>query len=959
MMNFFRFLLPLLLLLLSHCLMAQQGNTDTPSIGQMVSDYENASNKQRRVLAPQIMQELIKEDVFYTPPPPIRSDMPVDTLDALVYYGVHCLAECINNYAKGIEYGEKAFPLLQDNYPFLYDAVLRGMTKCYQRKGDSQQALEWGKKAEEACKKHDDKRELSYTYSLLSSAFTTLKKPQMAADYALAAIDESHQSGDTIIINSYYLAACDAYVELGDYQKSIEYGWKAVDAAKNMQVGPAITANHLALLGYVYYRADSLATANKVLDEALRLFEEAKSSPVEFHGALEFKAMVLIKQNRVDDAVQLLRKGIQICKDAGDLRDESFIQHTLYEALRDKNPAGALEALERYTELRDSIYNEDLQQQLSNAEASYHNEQLKSENEAAEKRNRLILITSIIVALLLMGIIGMLIYAMRTRARSVKALQRLQRARERFFTNVTHEFRTPLTVIMGVANRLQRSISSNDGENATESAEQRKSLALIERNGEQLLTLVNQLLDVAKATSAIGDLKYQNGNLVAYTDMVVESFQEPAKAKGIELSFQPQEVELQTAFVADYMQKILSNLLTNALKFTSAKGKVTVGLKTENDRVLLTVSDTGQGIAPEDLPHIFEPFYQGDNSQMGTGVGLALVNQLVEAMEGTITVDSIQGQGTTFVVDLPVKEMKTDSQQKTSLDKQEDKDIAKEDASLSDTEVSKQEKDVVLVVEDNADVAEYIGSVLCEKYEVMYAANGAEGIERANEQMPDLIVTDIMMPDVDGLELCRRIRASEMTNHIPLVIITARVTDEDRLEGIKAGADAYLYKPFLADELLLRMEKLLESRKMLQQKFAATISVVPQQKETSSEPQTLYERNVAKANEVFLRRLDDVIGNLMPTGDCSANKVAEEMCMSRSQFARKIKAVIDTTPSDYILNYRLNEVKHLLHEQPPLPFLDIAIKCGFADNAHMTHVFKQKLGITPTQYMKETLDFRP
>ena len=272
-MKYLRFLL-LLLLLLPQYMMAQQG--DAPSVKQMVSDYANASNKQKRVLAPKIVQELIKEDVFYTPSPPAHSDMPIDTLDALVYYGVHCQAECFNDYAKGIEYGEKALPLLIDNHPFLYDAVLRGMTKCYQKKGDSQQALEWGKKAEAACKKHGDKRELSFVYSILSYVFTTMKKPQMAADYALAAIDESHQSGDTIIINSYYLAACDAYVELCDYPKSIEYGWKAVNAAKNMQVGPAITANHLALLGYVYYRADSLNTANKVLDEALRLFEEAK-----------------------------------------------------------------------------------------------------------------------------------------------------------------------------------------------------------------------------------------------------------------------------------------------------------------------------------------------------------------------------------------------------------------------------------------------------------------------------------------------------------------------------------------------------------------------------------------------------------------------------------------------------------------------------------------------------------
>ena len=248
--------------------------------------------------------------------------------------------------------------------------------------------------------------------------------------------------------------------------------------------------------------------------------------------------MVLFKQNRVDEAVQYLHKAIEMAKERGNLRDECNIQFTLYQSLREINPTEALKALERHTELRDTIYNEELQQSISEAEASFHNEQLKKDKDTAENRNRLILITSIIVALLLIGIIGMLFYAMRTRARSVKAMRRLQNARERFFTNVTHEFRTPLTVILGVANRMKKSASlSGEGgnEETAEKVEQKRSLELIERNGQQLLTLVNQLLDVAKATSAIGGLEYQNGNLVAYTDMVVESLQEPANLKGIPL----------------------------------------------------------------------------------------------------------------------------------------------------------------------------------------------------------------------------------------------------------------------------------------------------------------------------------------------------------------------------------------------------------------------------------------
>ena len=952
-MTYLRFFLLFFLLPLN--MMAQQN--DEPSIEQLISDYEEASSSQKKNLATKIVQRLIEEDVFYTPPSPVRPDMPSDTLDALVYYGAHCHAFCHKDFSRCITFGEKVIPLLQGKHSSLYTNVLSNIARLYQDKGERPQALEWAEKAVKACKESGDDRELSRVYTTLSYIYVSLHKGELALDYALEAIDASHRSGDTLLIHNLYKAVCDSYAEKGDYQESIKYGKLAVNAAKNRGSRPSIIASHLSLLGYAYYKADDINAASKVLDEAFQLIEQ-ESISAQSIAPYQYKAMVLFKQNRVDEAVQYLHKAIEMAKERGNLRDECNIQFTLYQSLREINPTEALKALERHTELRDTIYNEELQQSISEAEASFHNEQLKKDKETAENRNRLILITSIIVALLLIGIIGMLFYAMRTRDRSVKTMRRLQNARERFFTNVTHEFRTPLTVILGVANRMKKSASFIDeggNEETAEKVEQKRSLELIERNGQQLLTLVNQLLDVAKATSAIGGLEYQNGNLVAYTDMVVESLQEPANLKGILLTFQPKETELHTAFVADYMQKILSNLVTNAIKFTPSGGKVTIGMKKEGGYVQLTVSDTGQGIQKEDLPHIFEPFFQGDNSQMGTGVGLSLVKQLVEAMEGTISVESTYGEGATFIVEMPIKEVRTKSQQAIALDQQDTKeeDVIHDEIAQSSKERDAQEKNVVLVVEDNTDLAEYIGSVLSDKYEVQYATNGAEGIERANKLMPDLIVTDVMMPDVDGLELCRRIRASEMTNHIPLVIITARVTDEDRMQGIKAGADAYLYKPFLADELLLRIEKLLESRKMLQKKFSATISDTPQQ-EMPSEPQTLYERNVMKANEEFLQLTNKAISKLMPTGDCSALKVAEELCMSRSQFARKLKAVIDTTPSDYIVNYRLNEVKRLLKQQPPPPFLDIALKCGFADNAHMTHVFKQKLGITPSQYIKET-----
>lgn len=230
-------------------------------------------------------------------------------------------------------------------------------------------------------------------------------------------------------------------------------------------------------------------------------------------------------------------------------------------------------------------------------------------------------------------------------------------------------------------------------------------------------------------------------------------------------------------------------------------------------------------------------------------------------------------------------------------------------------------------------------------------------MRKATEWMPDLIVTDVMMPEVDGLELCRRIRSSEMTNHIPIIIITARTTDSDRLNGFEAGAEAYLCKPFLAEELLLRVSKLLEQRRLLQQKFKLSMAVNKEEKTVSSSTThetTIYERNLSEANSAFLRKVNEAILRLMPEGKLDVQDVAAAVFLSRSQFGRKLRAVVDMSPSDFINDVRLNEVRRLLHVQPPLTLLDIALRTGFSDHAHLTHAFRRKFGMPPSQYIRQS-----
>lgn len=954
----FRLLSVLSFIVLSHLPIASE------TVEQLLSRYANAGHSRKYALAKELCDTFQSNDVFFTPPQPVNPSMPPDTLDALVYYGAVCYFFCTDQFNQQLAYTQLALPLLNHHHPLFYNSVLSNRAKAYHNLGEIKQAIEAAQVAEQACRAINDYRELSRVYTTLSFLSTNQKQGDDAVVYVQKAIDANRRSGDTLLIHNLFGAACEAYCALGDYLRSIDYGWKSVRAARNSS--PAIIAIHLSQLGYTYYLADSLEVGKRVLLKAIKMSTDCGYDDIA--SVCQHLGLIYMKENNRAEAAKWFRKALGHAQNQGNRQDICNLTRDLSDALIDSDPKESLRLLKQSYLLRDTIYNEELQAQLSQASASFHNDQLRQENENEHRLNRIIVLSSILGTLLLAGIIIMLFYSARTRMKMLKAQRKLQLARDTFFTNVTHELRTPLTLIIGLSHRLSESVNSGHRPPDAVSVDQfANDLTLIERNGDQLLTLVNQLLDIARASSGMVSAKWQRGDVSAFVSMVVEAARPLADTKSVTLNYHPQGGEVITDFVPDYMQKIVSNLLYNALKFTPADGEVAITTHAEKKQFVVEVADTGCGISPDDLSHIFEPFFQGSNhTKAGTGVGLALVSQLTEAMGGKADVRSTVGQGAVFTVWIPLRhKVGTEAMPLQPSPEPAMSELPSDgDAPLqSDVHQKKEGATRILVVEDNRDVAYYIGSVLSDHYEVAYASDGREGIEKARQQMPDLIVTDIMMPDVDGLELCRQVRADELINHIPIVIITARATDDDRLTGIGAGADAYLYKPFRADELLLRVEKLLEQRRMLQQKFSKQLGVVPDSRKPGIEPEaqqpvaveteTIFERNVRQANEQFLTRLDALVLQLLADGDLSTDRVASELCMSRSQLARKLRAVIDMTPAAYILDLRLREVKRLLAVTPPLTLLDIALRCGFTDHAHLTNTFKRKYGITPSQFIKE------
>ena len=515
-----------------------------------------------------------------------------------------------------------------------------------------------------------------------------------------------------------------------------------------------------------------------------------------------------------------------------------------------------------------------------------------------------------LTVILLLAVISALLYVQRMRHRSMEMMREASRLREDFFTNITHEFRTPLTVILGLSRKIR--------ENTEVPQSVSDKASTIERQGNRLLTLVTQLLDISKVKSVIGEPNWQHGNICAQVAMLLETYIDYAANRGVTLKYHYDKA-IEMDFVPDYVNKVMSNLVSNALKFTPNGGTISVNLYQRGDRLHIDVSDTGHGISSDKLAHIFEPFYTtGDMGEAkGTGIGLALTQEIISHLDGTITAESQVGKGTTFHIVMPIQNRSADP--------------------VTETEIGNSGKPIIVVAEDNADVADLLCTQLEPFYEVVAARDGVEALKRAGEIIPDLVITDVMMPNMDGMALARAIRANDLTAHIPIIMVTARVTEQDRIEGIKAGADAYLVKPFNTEELLTRVAKLLEQRIMLRDKYAQTITQAPVTDDA--------------IEDHFLARVEQVIVAHINKGeDITVTMVADDLNITARQLHRKVTGLINQSPAALIRITRINCAKTIMAAKPEMPLKSVALACGFTDYSHFAKVFRTVTGVSPTAW---------
>ena len=520
-------------------------------------------------------------------------------------------------------------------------------------------------------------------------------------------------------------------------------------------------------------------------------------------------------------------------------------------------------------------------------------------------------------------------------------VKELEEAKSRLYTNITHEFRTPLTIISGMTDLIR-----NEPDRWVEEGTEK-----IDRNVHVLQNLVNQMLDLAKLEAGAMPVNMIRADVNLYIRYVVELFRSLAVERSIELKFTPHDAPLIIGHDPDKLMQIVSNLISNSLKFTPENGSVEVNTSlADSGHYQIQVRDNGPGIPEEKLPFIFDRFYRAgeevDGSIPGSGLGLALVKEMVKLLGGTIALKSVYGKGTEFFISLPLtyNAPLQEKQQLNGLEVKVSTDITSINADARDSGSSYasdagHEKPLLLIIEDNDDVVKYLRAILEEEYVVMTAVDGSEGFSIAVEYVPDIILSDIMMPLMDGIKMLSIIKKDMRTSHIPVIMLTAKADIDSRIEGLERGADAYIAKPFNKDELLVQLRSLTGSRKKLRQRYAAT-----------SFPALSEERDFA-IEDAFINRAREVMTANLGNEMYDIQSLCSEVAMSRTQLYRKFRSLTGTTPNQYFLAMRLHEARKIL-SQPDITVAEAAYRTGFKNISHFSQAFSREFGTPPREVRK-------
>ena len=742
-----------------------------------------------------------------------------------------------------------------------------------------------------------------------------------------------------------------------EYDSAYIYFHKSLEqntiAKSNMGIGLCLIH-----LGQLYEKEQKFELAKAEYQKAYELMEQISDKWHWLEASLSIARIHLITNNiaKFNHYIHLAETTAHDIESPEHLAEVYMLKHE-YD-IKQGNHQLALQHYKQHKTMQDSVQGIQKANRYMDIRVGYEKsknairlQQMEATSKIEQQKKQYVIYFSWIIIIVSFIITALLYYAYRQRTRTNKILKKIEQSRTDFFTNITHEFRTPLTVIQGLNNQMRHKKNLSE-------KERNAFRAAIERQSNNLLNLVNQLLDVAKLRRGTDIPQWTRGDIVAYLQMTAESFSLYAEEKGVSILFYSDVSVKEMDFIPLYIDKIVGNLLSNAIKHTEAGDKIDfiISKGQRPDTMILRVSDTGEGIALEDQERIFEFFFQSPQSQntYGTGIGLAYTKMLVEKMKGKIEVESKLGEGSVFTVTLPLKNksLSTIAVMKKAMaptpivpDRQniEEEEELEEEQQSEVLEIEPNSvKSLILIVEDNRDILLYIKSLLTDDYNVITAINGEEGLKEAEKSIPDLVITDFMMPIKDGCEMVKEMKQNMLLNHIPVIMLTAKSSDEDCVKGLRCGVDTYIRKPFKQEELLIHIENIFDSRRILKEKYMNTITHSGFDSKLDTD-----------ANLKFLQTLNSIVHSEIRNPDLNANFLADRLAMSISQLSRKINGITGFSTISYVLQLKLNKAKKMLGDEF-VSVADVSEACGFYDASYFSRVFKKEFGVTPSQFQKMT-----
>lgn len=801
----------------------------------------------------------------------------------------------------------------------------------------------------------NDKLGIAYSYSSIASIHGKLGNKVKNIQFQRKALDLFTQLNDRLNIASAYINLGVGHKKAEQYDTALFYLSKGMDGFTDM--------GHVKGMAYAFHNMGTIYAIQNDLQKALATFRKSNSlsSPRGFKEILSendiYIADIFLNLNQLDSAEWYAQQGLQMAE-AIETKEAISKSHLLLSNIYEQQQqyAAALAHHRKHLAYQDTLLNEVKSRQIQELEIEYETEQKEQQIALQESmlQNKTLIQQFLIVIMLLLVIASTAIFIIHRRRQTVKRklfdeqLKNEQREKERaeeleqlkshFYANIAHEFRTPLTLILGPAQNIQ--------EQPENTSLVLKNTNIIERAAKKLLNLINQLLDLSKLESGEMALNTVSADFVPFIKGVVMSFESLAVDKDIKLELNSTISSVAMNIDPDRTDKIFYNLLSNAFKFTEEGGKVSVNINHQNaldgkpSYVMIKVSDSGSGIPEDQLPMIFDRFYQVEDSPKrhveGTGIGLALTKELVDLHKGTITVERNDQRGTTFTVYLPVAPDGAIHERSFVKFPQAIERTQPQEDSLETTALSLNEN-IVLLIEDNDDVRKFIKDCLLGKYQILEAKNGKEGVAMAIAHIPDLIISDVMMPEMNGYEACKALKSDSLTSHIPIVMLTAKAGLDNRIEGLDTGADDYLEKPFNRKELLARIKNLIHTRKLLQEKYASENKV-------GINPDVVLP---PKENQ-FISRVREIIDEHLDDSSFGVENLCKETGVSRTQLHRKIKALTDLSTTRFVRRHKLQKAVVLLKEGQ-YNISEVSYMTGFSSPSYFTQCFNEEFGHAPSE----------